>query len=77
MNDDNEDQNQRKLLMKTCIIIVISHSCFKKNRNNILIINEHADKINIVIHLHQNNCRKSCKRIICVIVSNNINNNAH
>jgi len=77
VNDDNEDQNQRELLTRTCIVIIISRSCFEKNRNNILIIDEHADRINIIIYLHQNNCRKSCKRIICVIISNNINNNAH
>jgi len=77
VNDDSKDQNQRKLLTRTCIIIIISRSCSEKNRNNISIIDEHADKINIVVHLHQNNCRKSCKRIICIIISNNINNSAH
>jgi len=74
---DNKDQNQKELLTRTCIVIIISRSCSEKNRNNISIIDEHADKIDIVIHFHQNNCRKSCKRIICVIVSNNINNNAY
>ncbi len=49
MNDDNEDQNQRNLLTRTCIVIIISRSCSEKNRNNISIIDEHADKINIII----------------------------
>jgi len=77
VNNNSKDQNQRELLMRTNTIIIISLSSSKKDRNNISLIDEHTDEINIIIHFNQNNSRKSCKIIVYIIVSKNINNNVH